>query len=88
MDWSLEGAWCISKAEWIAKFKITAQGGTGTYTYYRDTDKICGPTNSNECIYELKYGASSAAVGSFTVKSGTQSAKKDFWVKHPDCSGY
>jgi hypothetical protein len=79
-------AHCLSKSQWVGKFEITANGGTGQYTYYRDIDKIGGPTSQKTLVYELKYGASSSMVGTFKVSSGSQTKNKDFWVTHPDCS--
>jgi len=72
----------------VAKFRITVTGGSGQYTYYRDIDKLHGPTNETTYIYELKYGTKSAAVGTFFVESGGKRAEKKFWVPHPDCSGF
>ncbi len=86
IQWSLLESGCISKTQWRLKFKILGWGGRGQYTYYRDIDAICGPTNSNECIYELIYGANADALGSFYVESFGERAQATFWVGHPDCS--
>jgi hypothetical protein len=87
VGWSLESKWCLSEQRWMARFRITASGGDGQYTYYRDIEQIQGPTQSQVYIYELELGVSSAAVGTFFVESGGQRAEEKFWVANPDCTG-
>jgi hypothetical protein len=72
----------------LVKFLLTVDGGTGQYIYRRDVETIFGPTNQKTYVYELEYGADAAAVGTFFVQSGGQEAKKEFFVRHPDCSGF
>jgi hypothetical protein len=88
VDWAVEDAHCISKDEWIVRFRISAYGGRTPFVYYRDIEQIYGPTEERAAIYELKYGANAAAVGTFFVESAGQRAEKPFWVAHPDCTGY
>jgi hypothetical protein len=88
VDWALQGARCISTQQWIVTFRISAYGGRPPFVYYRDVDQIHGPTQERAYVYELTYGASSAAVGTFFVESAGQRAEKGFWVAHPDCTGY
>jgi hypothetical protein len=84
----LEDKQCTSTTEWVAKFRIAADGGVAPYTYYRDIERICGPTDERVCVYELKYGAKAAAVGTFFVESDGERAEKGFWVPHPDCTTF
>jgi hypothetical protein len=82
----LEGTRCISTSRWVARFRITASGGTGRYTYYRDVERIHGPTADTVHVYDLESGAGSAAVGTFAVESGDQRVEEKFYVQHPDCA--
>ncbi len=86
LERALESKWCVSESRWVARFRLTASGGTGQYTYYRDVERIHGPTTDTVYVYELEYGASAAAVGSFAVESGDQRVKVDFWEAHPSCA--
>jgi hypothetical protein len=86
MDWVLVEKRCLSGTEWALHFWITASGGTGEYTFYRDIERLHGPHPANGFGYEMHVGASSAAVGTFAVESGTQRVQSEFWVAHPNCS--
>jgi hypothetical protein len=88
VGWTLEDARCVSTQEWILTFRITAYGGRAPFTFFRDVEQIYGPSGERSYIYELKYGAGSAAVGTFFVESAGQRAEKGFWVAHPDCTGF
>lgn len=88
INWELLEKKCISKHQWTMKFRLTASGGKGQYTYYRDITLIHGPTSETQYIYELTYGADASAVGTFFIESGGQRAENKFWVDHPDCSAY
>jgi hypothetical protein len=79
---------CVSASRWVAEFWITAEGGNGTYTFYRDIDRIHGPAAAAAYGYVLEFGASSPAVGTFSVESGDQRAEESFWVAHPNCSSF
>ncbi len=88
INWELIEKKCISKSQWTMKFRLTVSGGKGQYTYFRDIDQIYGPTNETQYVYELTYGATASAVGTFFVESGGQRAENKFWVDHPDCTTY
>jgi hypothetical protein len=81
-----EGSRCVSESRWAARFRITASGGTGQYSYYRDIERIHGPTTDAVHVYELESGAGAAAVGAFFLESGDQRVESKFYVPHPDCA--
>lgn len=84
IEYKLNGAWCASKSEWIAEFEVRAQGGDGTYTYFRDIDKIGGPLRG-AITYQFRCGLAAAATGTFRVKSGDgqEASSESFHIKHP-----
>jgi hypothetical protein len=86
MDWVLAEKHCISSAQWFLEFWITASGGTGEYTFYRDIERLHGPAPADGFGYQMYTGTGSAAVGTFYVESGTQRVRSEFWVARPDCS--
>jgi hypothetical protein len=53
MDAVVEGTWCAPPGRWVARVRIAAAGGDGSYTYYRDTERIHGPTTSAAYVYHL-----------------------------------
>jgi hypothetical protein len=85
VDFRTNRVWCTSAAEYKIEFAVWARGGDGVYTYYRDIDKIGGPT-TGEITYTLKWTDCGGAPGTFFVKSGDgQKASKVFWVDYPSC---
>ena len=85
LDFRINRVWCTSAAEYKIEFAIWARGGDGVYTYYRDIDKIGGPT-TGEITYTLKWTDCGGAPGTFFVKSGDgQKVSKLFWVDFPAC---
>jgi hypothetical protein len=79
-------AWCSGEAAYVADFTISASGGDGCYIYYRDIDKIEGPTHKTSVTYTLKWASCGGAPGTFFVESGDgQRASVKFWVKAPSC---
>ena len=87
---AVENVACVSKSQYRINFGIYLEGGTGEYNVYRDIDeqKLYGPGTATSFPYELTWGASSSAVGTFYVKSGGQRAESKFYVQNPDCSGF
>jgi len=86
MEWVAVDKYCLSASEWAIKFWITASGGNGIYTFYHDIRRLHGPHPADGFGFEMHIGASSAAVGTLAVESGTQRVQSEFWFKHPDCS--
>jgi hypothetical protein len=86
MEWVLVEKHCISHAQWFLEFWITASGGTGEYTFYRDIERLHGPAPADGFGYQMYAGTGSAAVGTFAVESGAQRVQSEFWVKRLDCS--
>jgi hypothetical protein len=85
MEWVLAKKHCISSSQYFLEFWITATGGTGEYTFYRDIDRIHGPSPAAGFGYQMYVGAGAAAVGTFYVESGTERVSSEFWIKRPDC---
>jgi hypothetical protein len=84
IDFELGGVWCGGGA-YFADFVVSASGGGGRYTYYRDIDPIGGPTD-NPVEYRLEWMECGGAPGTFFVKSADgQVASKLFWVHPPSC---
>jgi len=80
----LNGKWCAD-AGYIAAFTVSAGGGGGRYTYYRDIIPIGGPTDE-AITHELHWLTCGGAPGTFYVKSADgQVASKLFWVHRPSC---
>jgi len=85
LDFRINRVWCTSAAEYKIEFAVWARGADGVYTYYRDIDKIGGPT-AEDITYQLKWTDCGGAPGTFFVKSGDgQQASKLFWVDVPSC---
>jgi len=85
MDWVLTEIRCLSPSRWMARFWLTASGGTGVYTFYHDINLLHGPHPANGFGYDLTVGTGFAAVGTFAVESGTQRVESKFWIAHPEC---
>jgi hypothetical protein len=87
VEYKIESRWCPGDSTaYIAEFTVSAKGGDGCYTYYRDIDKIAGPTSRTSVPYQLKWAACGGAPGTFFVESGDgQKAKVLFWVYAPSC---
>jgi hypothetical protein len=86
IDYEIEGRWCPNPYEYRADFTISAGGGDGCYTYYRDIDKITGPTRLTSVSYQLEWARCGGAPGTFFVKSRDgQEARVLFWVYPPSC---
>jgi hypothetical protein len=86
MEWVLVRKHCISGAQWFLEFWLTAEGGNGEYTFYRDIEVVHGPAPADGFGYQMYVGAGNAAVGTFAVESGDQRVESEFWVRRPDCS--
>ena len=84
LDFEVKSAWCPAGIAYRAVISVWAEGGDGCYTYYRDIDKIGGPT-SKAVTYELDWTTCGGAPGTFTVKSGDQEVSKKFWIRAPTC---
>jgi hypothetical protein len=69
----------------VVTFSITVEGGSGEYTYYRDIEQLYGPTQETSFLYDLEWGAGSAASGTFVVTSGGDRAESKFYESHPVC---
>jgi hypothetical protein len=86
MDWVLVQKGCVSEAQWMVEFWITATGGTGEYIFYRDGERLHGPAREPGYAYQMYTGTGSAAEGTFIVESGPQRARSEFWVERLDCA--
>jgi hypothetical protein len=69
----------------VATFEIRVQGGAGRYTYYRDIQRIYGPTTDSTYLYEQGFSTDGPAVGTFFVESGQQRAEARFFERPPTC---
>jgi hypothetical protein len=86
IDYNLDGVYC-AEGGYIANFTISAEGGDGQYTYYRDCYQIGEPTG-DAVTYQVKWADCGGAPGTFTVKSGDdQEVSVKFWVNRPSCCG-
>jgi hypothetical protein len=86
IDYELDGKWCPDPLSYYADFTITAKGGDGCYTYYRDIDRIAGPTQRTSVTYRVNWARCGGAPGTFFVESRDgQKAKVLFWVYPPSC---
>ena len=88
MDWVLAKKNCISAAQWFLEFWLTASGGTGEYTFYRDIERVHGPAPAAGFGYQMYAGTGSAVVGTFAVESGGQRVQSEFWIERLDCSEF
>jgi hypothetical protein len=86
MEWVVTEKRCLSGAEWMVNFWITATGGDGIYTFYHDIHRLHGPHPANGFGYEMHIGAGNAAVGTLAVESGGQRVQSEFWIKRVDCT--
>jgi hypothetical protein len=86
IDYEFQGAWCPGGGRnYVANFTISASGGDGCYTYYRDIDLIGGPVRGT-AEYQVQWAECSGAPGTFFVESGDgQRAAALFWVRPPSC---
>jgi hypothetical protein len=84
IDFRRNDIWCPNSGSYIAEFTIWAKGGDGQYTYYRDIDKIAGPT-SGAVTYQVHWRECGGAPGTFFVYSAGMKASKEFWIDAPDC---
>ena len=85
IDYQVANVWCPTRFSYAIDFSIGARGGKGNYIYYRDIDKIGGPT-AGGISYRLYWTSCGAAPGTFIVRSGDgQEARKEFWVNPPTC---
>ncbi len=85
IEYTQTNIYCPSRGSYVVEFYISAQGGDGRYTYYRDIDQIGGPM-SGGLSYQLTWQSCGGAPGTFKVKSGDgQEASKNFWVNPPSC---
>jgi serine/threonine protein kinase len=76
---------CKNGSQYLITFSVWGNGGKPPYTYYRDIDKIGGPTRGG-ITYRLTYGEGIAAVGTFfAVDSTGQRAQIKFFVKPIKC---
>jgi hypothetical protein len=86
IDYKINPAWCPTGISYVADMTISASGGDGCYVYYRDIDKIEGPTRKTSVTYQLKWARCGGAPGTLTVKSGDgQEVSVKFWIRPPDC---
>lgn len=86
IDFQINPAWCPGGAAYVADATISASGGDGCYIYYRDIDKIEGPTRKTSVSYQIKWARCGGAPGTFFVQSGDgQVAAAKFWVPAPSC---
>ena len=86
VDFALGGVWC-GEGGWYADFIVSASGGGGNYTYYRDCTEIDGPTNE-PVEYRLVWRDCGGAPGTFFAESADgQEAGKLFWIDPPSCCG-
>jgi hypothetical protein len=84
VDFALGGVWC-GGGGYFADFIVSASGGGGKYTYYRDCTEIGGPTDES-VEYRLEWRECGGAPGTFFAKSADgQQAGKLFWVHPPSC---
>jgi hypothetical protein len=85
IDYKLNGVYCTGGQKYAANFTLSASGGDGRYTYYRDIDKIGEPT-SGTVEYELHWTQCGGAPGTFYVRDGSKhEASVKFWVEPPGC---
>jgi hypothetical protein len=77
---------CLPGNRWLARFTITVGGGLGSYTYYRDSTQIHGPTQDTSFAYSLEANVGSGVIGSFAVTSGEDRAAVNFQVASPVCA--
>jgi hypothetical protein len=76
---------CTSGDRYLISFWIWAEGGDHQYTYYRDIDKIGGPT-SEGIAYELEWQACGGAVGTFFAQDESgEKTHRFFWADPPSC---
>ena len=87
IDFEINPAWCPGGgAAYVADATLSASGGDGCYIYYRDIDKIEGPTRKTSVSYQIKWARCGGAPGTFFVQSGDgQVAAAKFWVPAPSC---
>jgi hypothetical protein len=85
IGFSIDSKACISKAQYRIVFTLYLDGGTGQYSVYRDIDEqqIYGPGSNKSFTYELDWGSSAAATGTFYVRSGGERAEEKFYVAPP-----
>ena len=84
IDFELGGVWC-GGGGYFADFVVSASGGGGNYTYFRDCTEIGGPTDES-VEYRLEWKECGGAPGTFFVKTPDgQEAAKLFWVHPPSC---
>jgi hypothetical protein len=80
----MSGVWC-GGGTYFADFVVSATGGGGGYTYYRDCTLIDGPTDG-PVEYRLEWMECGGAPGTFFAKSADgQEDGKHFWVPAPSC---
>ena len=84
IDYKLNNIWCPTRYGYVAEFHIWASGGNGRYIFFRDIDRIGGPTTGG-ITYRLSWTSCGGAPGTFFVESGGQRAQKSFWVNPPAC---
>jgi len=86
LEFWVNNVWCEKGFYgYIMDFTVRAHGGGGQYTYYRDIDKIGGPTNGS-ITYQLRWTDCGGAPGTFFAHSADgQRASKEFWVDNPSC---
>jgi hypothetical protein len=85
LNYSENRKYCVDKGHYVVEFAVYANGGKPPYTYYRDIDKIGGPTRGG-IPYSLKYGEGSAMVGTFfVVDSSGQRAEIKFFSHGMKC---
>jgi serine/threonine-protein kinase len=76
---------CKNANQYVITFSVWGNGGKPPYTYYRDIDKIGGPTRGG-ITYRLTYGEGIGAVGTFFVVDSTgQRAEIKFFVRPIRC---
>jgi hypothetical protein len=86
IELALGGKWCGGSG-YFADFIVSASGGGGNYTYYRDCYEIGGPTNE-PVEYRFEWADCGGAPGTFYAKSADgQEVSKLFWLHPPSCCG-
>jgi hypothetical protein len=69
VDYRVNKVWCLSTSSYEVEFGVWATGGDCKITYYRDIDKIAGPT-SGDITYRYKWLDCGGMPGTFFAKSG------------------
>lgn len=78
------GKWCTTGFGYAANFELRATGGTGSYTYYMDNQKIVGPV-SGSITHAAPWSNCSGMPRTFSAESGTQRIDRELWVSAPSC---